>query len=232
MILDCSNYESTKESLSNIFDVDEETLKSKLISISTDNNDIPPEQVIYNDVCEAFGAPSNNLRVAWFHGSRVEDESLFYEQGILTKSEAREIIEPRLNELTEGLESSGTNPFALSLSGKQGPDDEGPFAYLIRDVVIQANTYTQSPEIVEDISGDLLGKNFYKLVKRFQEVTSPCIVSFHADSRGDELKHALFFVKLIEDGEQEIDAGSAANTFYCSETGTIHPSEIQGVELV
>ena len=70
------------------------------------------------------------------------------------------------------------------------------------------------------------------LVRRFQEVANPCLVSFLNDSKGYELAHALFFLKLMEDGELEIDAGSAANTFFNSEGQVISPDKIQGIELV
>lgn len=236
MLLDCSSYDSAKGSLIKIFGVKEEELVSTLRSLSPYDSDQPPEESIYNSVCEAFGAPNDDIGVIWFHGTRVEDESLFYEKGILPKSAAREFLEPRLKELAEGLESSGDNPFSFSLSGKQGPHDEGPFAFLIKDVAIKApkpnHSYVDAPEMVEDISGALLGENYRYLVKRFQEVADPYVVSFLSDSKGYEIAHALWFLKLVEDGESEIDAGSIANTFFDSEGEIILPEDIQGVEPI
>jgi len=236
MILDCSSYDSAKKSLVRIFGVKEEELVSTLISLSPYGGDQPPEECIYNSICEAFGDPSGDISVIWFHGTRVEDETLFHERGILPKSSAREFIEPRLRELAEGLGSSGDNPFSLSLSGKQGPHDEGPFAFLIKDVAIQVSgvnhSYVEVPEMVEDIAGILLGENYIHLVERFQEVSTPYIVSFLADLKGGEVAHALWFLKLVEDGELEIDAGSIANTFFSSEGETIIPEKIQCVEPI
>lgn len=236
MILDCSSYDSAKKSLVRIFGVKEEELSSILSSLSPYEGDQPPEECLYNSVCEAIGDPSGDISVIWFHGTRVEDENLFHERGILPKSSAREFIEPRLKELAEGLFSSGDNPFTLSLSGKQGPHDEGPFAFLIKDVAIQApgvnHSYVEVPEIVEDIAGTLLGENYFHLVERFQEVATPYIVSFLANPKGYEIGHALWFLKLVEDGESEIDAGSTANTFFNSEGETILPEKIQYVEPI
>jgi len=237
MILDCTSHESTKASLIQIFNTTEEKLTSTLKSLSIYNSDDQsPEEVTYSSICDAFGAPSDEVSVIWFHGTRVEDEKHIYHQGILPKSSARQFIEPRLNELAKGLESSGENPFALSILGKQGPHDEGPFAFLFRNVAIHApgfnRSYTNVPEMVEDISGSLLGENYKQLVKRFQEVSKPCVVSFLSESKGYELPHALYYLKLVEDGELELEAGSAANTFFDSEGRIISSDRIQAIELI
>ena len=237
MILDCSSRESATTSLSKIFNTTEEKLISALRSVSPYDSDCQsPEDVIYTGICDSFGAPVDGVSILWFHGTRVEDENCFHDHGILPKSSARKFLEPLLNKLAEGLESSGDNPFSLSLLGKQDPHDEGPFAFLIRNVAIQApganHNYVEAPEMVEDIAGSLLGENYMDLVNRFQKITIPCVVSFLSESKGYELAHALFFLKLIEDGELEIDAGSAANTFFNAEGQLISPDKIQGVELV
>lgn len=237
MILDCSSYDSTKLSLASIFNTTEDELTALLRSLRPfDNYSEPPERVLYADVCSTFGEPRDDIKVLWFHGSRVEDGNLFYEDGILTKSEARKFIEPRLIEMAEGLERSGSNPFSTSISGKQGPHDEGPFAFLIRDVVIQApspnHNYLEAPEMVEDIAGTLLGSNYMQLVELFKEVTNPCVVSFLSESKGHELPSALLYLKLVEDGDDDLEAASSANTFFDSEGVVISPDRIQTIEIL
>ncbi|MGY4879318.1 hypothetical protein ACLUEY_15725 [Vreelandella aquamarina] len=237
MILDCSCYESSKRTLSEIFGTTEESLISLLGSISPYDNDYqPPEKVIYSSVCDNFGVPEEEIDIIWFHGTRVEDEGLFYEKGILPKSTARSLLEPRLKELSEGLERSGQNPFSLSLFGKQGEHDEGPFAFLIRDAAIHApgahHRYVEVPEMVEDISGTLLGENYIELVNRFQEITNPFVVSFISCSEGYELAHALWYLKLIVDGEEEVEAASIANTCFCGNGKAISPEKIQAIEAL
>ncbi|WP_206360714.1 hypothetical protein, partial [Vibrio sp. F13] len=69
-----------------------------------------------------------------------------------------------------------------SIAGKGFVNDEGPFAFLIRCVAIEApgsnHSYTHTPEMVEDIAGSLLGENYEQLVQRFRDITNPFIVSF------------------------------------------------------
>ncbi len=237
MILDCSSYESTKNSLLDIFSTTEEKLVSVLQSINPfEISYKPPEEVLYDEACDILGYPNDNISVVWFHGTRTEDESLFHKLGILTKSEARKFIEPRLKELSEGMKSFGSNPFSMSLSGKQGDHDEGPFAFLIRDIAIHApspnHNYLDSPEMVEDIAGTLLGENYLQLVNRFKETSAPCLVSFISTSKGYELAHALFYLKLVEDGESHFEAASSANTFFDSENIIVTPDRIKSVELI
>ena len=168
--------------------------------------------------------------------TRVENVDLIYERGLLTKTKAREFIEPRLRELAVGLERFGENPYELSLSGKDGSHDEGPFAFLIRSVAIHApasnHNYLDAPELVEDIAGILLGQNFESLVDRFKEITKPCIVSFVADPKGYELPAALWYLKLVVDGDPDLEAANSANKFFDSEGVSITPDRIQEVELI
>ncbi|TGK41515.1 hypothetical protein [Leptospira andrefontaineae] len=237
MILDCSSPESTKCSLSRIFNVSETQLIIFIRSINlNDNNYQPPEDVLYGHVRKQFGAPASSIKVVWFHGTRAEDQKSFYEYGILPKTLAKKFIEPRLKELAAGLERKGSNPFSMSLMGKQSTDDEGPFAFLIKDVAIHApgahHSYIRAPEMVEDISGSLLGENFFQLVSRYQNTTIPYIVTFIADSKGYELPHALWYLKLIENGTSSIEAADAANTCFCADGNTILPEQIRSVEQI
>ncbi|MDP2636011.1 MULTISPECIES: hypothetical protein [unclassified Pseudoalteromonas] len=237
MILDCSNYESTKKSVLDIFSTTEDKLASALQSINPYESSYKcAEDVLYDAACDILGHPKDNISVVWFHGTRTEDESLFNKLGILTKSEARKFIEPRLKELSEGMKNFGSNPFSISISGKQGDHDEGPFAFLIRDIAIHApspnHNYLDSPEIVEDIAGTLLGENYSQLVNSFKGISVPCLVSFTSESKGYEVPKALLYLKLVEDGETHFEAASSANTFFDSENIIVSPDRIKSVEII
>lgn len=237
MILDCSNYESTKKSILDIFSTTEDKLTSFLQSINLfENIEKPAENVLYEEACDILGHPKGNISVVWFHGTRTEDASRFKELGILTKSEARKFIEPRLKKLSEGMESFGSNPFSMSISGKQGIHDEGPFAFLMRDIAIHApspnHNYLDSPEMLEDIAGTLLGENYSQLVNSFKETSTPCLVSFTSESKGYEVPQALLYLKLVEDGETHFEAASSANTFFDSENVIVPPCRIKSVEII
>ena len=237
MILNCSSYETAKASLEEIFSISEKGLVALLKSSNPyDQENLPPEDALYNYVCGSIGYPKDSINVLWFHGTRVEDESLFYEHGILTKTDAREFIEPKLKQIADGLTRAGSNPFSSSLSGKNGQNDEGPFAFLIRELAIQApspcHNYLDAPELVEDLAGIMLGQNYMQLVDRFKNVTRPCVVAFLAQSKGYEIQKVLLYVKLVVDGEADLEAASIANTFYNSEGVTISPDRIQSVEII
>lgn len=236
MILDCSSYESVKLSLCDAFNTTEGVLISVLKSV--ENNEsidyYTLEQNVELIIREKLGEPDRELEVLWFHGTRVEDHNSFYEHGILTKSLVKAQLLSRLSSLASGIERTGSNPFALSMFGKNGAHDEGPFAFLIKTVAIQApgsnHNYTDAPELVEDIAGTLLGKNYRELVSRFQEITQPYIISFTAKPRRNEVFKALFFLKLMVDGESELEAGKTANTFFNSNAEVILPHRIKSVE--
>jgi hypothetical protein len=236
MELDCTSPETAVTTLAQIFNTTETELLSLLDGIRPCDGAAPSEDLIYEQVCEQFGPPSFPLNVTWFHGTRVEDHKLFLQHGILPKSGAREFIEPRLKELAKGLVAEGDNPFSFSVIAKQGEHDEGPFASLIRDVVIHSpgayHNYLQSPEIVEDIAGALLGKNYDALLKRFKDVTKPYLVAFRAESQGDEISCALWYLKLISDGHSTIEAAAGANTCYCGNGITIFPDQIRSIEQI
>jgi hypothetical protein len=237
VILDCSNYETTKKSILDIFSTTDDKLASFLQSINPFESIYKPaEEALYDEACNILGHPKDNISVVWFHGTRTEDASLFNKFGILTKSEARKFIEPRLKELSEGMESLGSNPFSMSISGKQGNHDEGPFAFLIRDIAIHApspnHNYLDSPEMVEDIAGTLLGENYSQLVSSFKDKSAPCLVSFTSESKGYEVPQALLYLKLIEDGEAYFEAASSANTFFDSGNVIVSPDRIKSVEII
>lgn len=236
MILDCSSYESVKSSLCEAFNTTEDVMASILKSVENDGtvDYYTLEQNVELAVREELGAPDSELEVLWFHGTRVEDHRSFYEHGILTKTLVKEQLVSRLSSLATGIEKMGEHPFSLSMSGKNGDHDEGPFAFLIKTIAIQApgvnHNYTDAPELVEDIAGTLVGQNYRELVSRFQEITQPFIVSFTAKARGDEVFNALFFLKLMLDGQSELEAGYTANTFFNSNAEVILPHRIKSVE--
>jgi len=234
MELDCTSPETAAISLAEIFSTTEAELLSLLDVIRPCGGNRPIENVIYEQVRGRFGPPGYPLKVTWFHGTRVEDHRLFLQHGILPKSKAIEFIKPRLKELANGLVAEGDNPFSLSTMAKQGEHDEGPFAFLIRDVAIHEpgahHNYLQSPEIVEDLAGALLGRKYEVLVKRFQAITKPCLVTFRAESQGHEISHALWYLKQISDGHPPIEAADGANTCFCGNGRAILPDQIRSIE--
>ena len=190
--------------------------------------------LIYFSVINEIGLPNNTFEVLWFHDTRVRDINSFYECGILTKKEIYPKLYLLLKSLSDGLETSGNYINDSSVSAKFNINDEGPFAFMIRCLAIEApnsyHNYTKAPELVEDIAGSLLGENYHQLVSRFQESTIPCLVSFTAKPIGSELSRTLFFLKLIQDGKSEIEAGSIVNIFLDSCGKSITVDRIVNIE--
>ena len=235
-VLDCSTYQTAKESVAIIFSADEDIFSSFLEGTGDIPDSEEPCAFLLAMAHEELGVPDDEFHVTWFHGTRVADPSSFYEEGILTKSRAQVKIESILAPLAEGLERKGENPFSLSLSGKQGVMGEGPFAMLFKDVVIHApgahHNYVDIPEIVEDIAGCLLGKNYSSLVDRYKEITSSYVVSFLAPTRGYELERVLWYSHLMENGVEDLDSASAANTCFVGAGNSINPDSILNIEAV
>lgn len=229
MFLDCSTFDTALSSICKIFDVTEDKLLMVLSKAINDEEKDIQEILddIYLSIINEIGIPSKTFEVLWFHGTRVKDISSFYRYGILTKKEMYPKLYVLLKSLSDGLVTSGRYINDGSVSAKSNINDEGPFAFMIRRLAIEApdsyHNYTQAPESVEDIAGSLLGENFHQLVSRFQESTSPCLVSFIAKPIGNELSRTLFFLKLVQDGKSELGAGSIANIFFdsCGEPITV-----------
>ncbi|MCJ8170913.1 hypothetical protein [Atopomonas sediminilitoris] len=235
--LDCSTHESAKFSASQIFNTDETTLIKALKTINPyQDTSQSPSAHIYQQIHLKLGAPIDEFNTVWFHGTRVDNPASFYQDGILPKSAVKPKLEATLISLADDLTHSGSNPFSLSLAGKQTEADEGPFAVLFKDIAIHApganHSYIEAPEMVEDIAGSLLGENYHLLVERYQKITQPYIVSFVEQSAGYELPCVLWYLHLIEDGETLIDSASIANTCFNAGGKLIEPKQIHKIERV
>ena len=235
--LDCSTYESAKLSVSQIFNTDETTLIKALKTIKPyQDTTQSPRAHIYQQIQFKLGAPIDEFNIIWFHGTRVDNPTSFYQDGILPKSAVKPKLEATLISLADNLTHLGSNPFSLSLVGKQTEADEGPFAVLFKDVAIYApganHSYIEVPEMVEDIAGSLLGESYSLLVERYQKITQPYIVSFVEQSAGYELPYVLWYLHLVEDGETLVDSASIANTCFNAGGKPIEPKQIHEIELV
>lgn len=234
--LDCSSYESIKNSVAKIFRVSPLCLIEVLKSIGVNDGQKDFLVMMYFEVCNRIGMPECNPDVVWFHATRVKDKESFYIHGILPKKMAREKIESILLPLAEGMEKKGDNPLSLSQNAKCTEADEGPFAVLFKDFAIKKidgnHCYADIPEMIEDIAGQLLGNDLYKLVEKYKEIASSYVVSFLDDtkSRPDALYHALWYLFLVTSGKSELEAVSIANTCFNSGGELISPDKIKKIE--
>ncbi len=236
-ILDCSNQDRACSSVCEIFNTDEPTLTSILKTLNPYQNHIyKPEEYIYTKICEALGSPESKIQAMWFHGTRTNNINSFHTKGILPKSAIKEDIEATLISLSSGIEKKGANQFSFSTQGKQNPSDEGPFAVLFKEVAIHApgmnHSYIETPEMVEDIAGSLLGENYHQLVALYKSITQPYVITFIGSAGHNELSLALWYLHSIVAGDPSIEAAERANTSFNSSGITIPPSRIIKAELI
>ncbi len=226
MNLNCSDFDSAVNSVALIFN----TVQSTLISALKNTNDLNKEE-IYDFIRQELGQPKNNYQVVWFHVSRAESNSQFEKYGILPTSQARTFLEPCLEELAKDLVKKGEGPYAGCLTDKEMINDEGPYAFLIRDAAIHSK-FLERPEFVTDFANEKLGENYGLLVNRFKEITNPYIVSFVVKPKGNELVEALYFLHLVITGEEIISAASDTRAYYNARGCVISSDSIESVELI
>lgn len=237
IILDCSSYESAISSACKILDIDRENLRSLLKSINlSEDDEFRPDKYIYRKICLALGDPAKDIIVVWHHGTRAQSIESFHDQGILPKHLVEKEIYLMLEKMSAGMQKKGSNPFGSSILGKQMVNNEGPFAVLFRELAIHASnehhSYIECPEIIQDISGRILGENYIQLVEKYKSNTEPYVVSFTTEALGHELKHALWYLHSIEDGDSAIDSAARARLFFDSKGLAIEPYRILSAERI
>jgi len=231
MILDCSDQNTAWSTVCEIFNTDKSALTLLLKPLNPYQDHIyRPEEYIYKEICSALGHPKSEIKAMWFHGTRTNDIASFHTRGILPKSAIKKEIESTLIPLSSGIERKGSNQFSMSIQGKQTPADEGPFAFLFKEVAIHApgfnHSYIDAPEMVEDIAGTLLGENHDQLVMRYRSITKPYVVTFIGEAGQHELSLALWYLHSIVDGDPPVEAADRANTCFNSNGITIAPLRI------
>ena len=222
MILDCSDQNTAWSTVCEIFNTDKSALTLLLKSLNPYQDHIyRPEEYIYKEVCDALGHPRSEIKAMWFHGTRTNNIASFRTRGILPKSAIKKEIESALIPLSSGMEKKGSNQFSMSIQAKQTPADEGPFAFLFKEVAIHApgfnHSYINAPEMVEDIAGTLLGENYDQLVVRYRSITKPYVVTFIGEAGKHELSLALWYLHSIADGDPPVEAADRANTWRLQE---------------
>lgn len=232
--LDCSSYSSTVKSLTDIFQINETKLLSLLQAV---NSDYPDD--IYKSMRNSLSGKDyyQSLMVLWFHASRVENINSFKNRGILRTSKIKPELDSLLKNLSSGIPyKPRKNPLSQSIAGKGHTNDEGPHAFLYKEISINGSTfnnnYTEAPELVEQIAEVLVGGNRELLLKEFKSRTQRCIVTFSSEARGDEIGYALKYVKLYQSLTDKTEAAECALTTYDSHGKNVSAQEILSVEKI
>lgn len=235
--LDCTNFETTKKSVASILEISEDVLISRLYDLAEIPKTEDATDYLYEKFCQIYTLPPS-IRCIYFHGTRAKDPSSFKKCGILPKRLVEQSIREELTCLSKrlNLQKIGDNPFATSFYFKMGIAHEGPFGVLFKDAALYPTGFQRSyinvPEIVEDISGQLLGKNYGYLVDFYKKITNPYIISFSSPSDTDPIRYALRYLHLIVHGCNEIESASIAVTCFNGNGEPVNPESIISIERV
>jgi|WetSurMetagenome_2_1015567.scaffolds.fasta_scaffold83104_2 hypothetical protein len=236
LLLDCSSYDSVLRSLSNIFQVAISDFESLLKSIGSIPRSEEPKSYINQFVLSKISTPLFPISCKWFHATRVIEPNCFLREGIFHKKMIYPKMYTLLLELSNGMANYGENPFIGSINGKNSINDEGPFAFLCKTVATSGysfnHAYYECPEIVEDISGSLLGNNCSKLIDKFKSLSHPCLVTFKAKCESYTLESAIYYAYLLITGREELESAEQANTCYDGNGLTVPPADIIQVDLL
>ena len=195
IILDCENFDSILDSLTNIFDTD----KSKILSYF---NDINLEEIWEKSQKERYGYEylfehfkkhfkfnkSIKIKAYWFHNTRVEKGTDFTE-GILPLEKAIIKVEKIIEKVNRNLDKSIKLDYLTNSTAtihKLNSDyDQGPWGFLIKDFAFEnangIHDYLNVPELVEDILRFRYPKDYDLVLNEYQKITTKCIVKFKID---------------------------------------------------
>ena len=237
-IINCTSYKTAFESVSEALDIDIDSLKGIMKSIGPFHPIDYPDEHIQERVFSKIPPPKFPIQSYWFHASRVIDPSRFWKEGIHKKSKMyKELLFLLSDKVVEyGLEKSGNYPNSISASTKYEISDEGPHAFLFKSLAIAppqgTHKYSQAPELIEDISGSILGANYQMLVDIYHDISIPCVVTFRAEAGDWEVKRALWYIYLVNTGADEAEAADIAKWCYIGDGKGIIPENIVNVEIL
>lgn len=250
--LDCHNVDSTLTSIGTLLSTDRCRLRAALMGFPfsefeasrphPDDLHDPPRVVLWNRIVGPGATPPIPDVTYWFHATRVPPGTDFAE-GIQPLGERLPAIKAFLATLAGQLDlPPASQETATSFWGQQGgfqsslkapcPLHWGPFAFLVRDAILQrassTHDYLATPEIVEDLAGIMAGDSAPRLIDEFRKATKPCIVKFRcAEPRADVVEVALFYsYSTLWGQEQSIET----NTCFDSEGRSIPFSDIAEIE--
>lgn len=236
MLINCRDKNSTIKSLASIYSITQSEIEK--FFDSQDGYDMPhtDKSYITERFFQHFDQPKERYETVWFHGTRTADIDSIFKNGLLPKSKIKPIINSKLQSLSSGLIKSGIYPHNASYSFKQRSSDEGPFGFLIRDACLlatgNAHSYTSAPELVEDLSGLLLGANYKELVKRYYDSTIPYIVSFTTSGSNYALEHAIWYGYLTYKNVNILEYGDIEMCTYNASQEVISSDKIFAIEKI
>jgi hypothetical protein len=249
--LDCHNVDSALTSLAGLLSVDERGLKAALMDLSPTAFEASlrhagqrSSTVLWDRIVGKGTPPPLPAIIHWFHATRVLPGTDFCE-GIQPLVARLPIIESFLATLEtqiscEPLPQDSSPRFWREQGGFQyslkteSSAHWGPFAFLVRDAIVQrcslTHDYLGCPEIVEDLAGIMVGENAPRLIDQFRRMTRPCIVKFRSsEPRDDVAEVALLYCYSTLWGQRQ---GISTNTCFDAGGQAIPSTDIVGIEYL
>ncbi len=252
ILLDCESYESTLNSISLIFDIDQQKLVKKIKNIDIDSfYEENPDY--YEDgktaLLKLFSLKPtiDKFSIAWFHFTRVL-KPFKKEKGLLPLHLALDTIWEELFEIAKDfIDKKSWNIFRQNIREIDGcfselyysktfdRFDSGPYAMLNPNIAPIASSigyhdYLRVPEIIEDICECFKIKYGIDIKKIYIKESKPCIIKFMVNKpREDCLKCALYYIYTVIHNKK---FSALINTCFDSEGTIIPTSDIMSVNYV
>jgi len=231
--LDCSDYETTLESISNILEIDK---KSIIKSVKKNNEDI---------IKEKFS--NKNYYCCFFHATRIFNDQEF-NNGLKPLGEIIDYIWERLGVLISGdlkqwddfRNKMDNNYFEyyhnrLYYDRLLDNNQHGPYGYLIKDVIDNPDgpvniDYFNAPEIVDDICLTYEEYNRFNLFEKYHKISVPAIIKFrYKTNELCYIKEALNYLKkcILKQDDSPLDKGK-----FTGREGRILKDDILEIEII
>ncbi|MGD9707458.1 MAG: hypothetical protein AB7V07_07350 [Candidatus Delongbacteria bacterium] len=190
-ILDCESFQSTLSSLEQIFNTSQKEIINFIENFYLENvyessiNEIKSNEMLYHEFKKNFTIDSKEIQPFWFHTTRVKFGTSFKE-GIYPLDVALPLIDKQIENIVSGL-GLQKNPLDSRLCDNVKTKlncngNSGPWGFLIKEVCFHnigsSHNYCVIPEVVDDIVYSKYSSNYSAIIKKFQELTTPCIVKF------------------------------------------------------
>lgn len=223
MRLDCSTLESALNSVAAVLGLSEAALREFAArDLDWGQGQLDGRHVVLAALGYIEETAAQPQSVRWFHATRVPVGTDFA-AGILPFDRAyEEMIRPLLRALGEGMVGADEwGRFEAGLAASKSKDAErlrlkrryadwqGPFAHLLRHRAMQGfepplhRSYTEAPEVVEEICREFTAKFQLSLLEPFQAATARCVVSFtQAQPPLSAIGNALSYVYFSLRGEK------------------------------
>lgn len=195
IILDCENFDSILDSLSNIFNSNKPEILSYLNEVSLDEiwRKSKKERYAYEYLFEHFKQKfkirkSIIIKAYWFHNTRVL-KSTDFKEGILPLEKAiikvEEIIEKVIRNLDKSIKLDYLTNSTATIHKLNSDYDQGPWGFLIKEFAFEnangIHDYLSVPELVEDIIRFRYPEEYDFILNEYQKFTTKCIVKFKSD---------------------------------------------------